>query len=144
VEEKKVLLAAGGDTDLLNAFPGISDDRKMYVPIGHVRDYPYIFSNFDILLVPLRDINYNLCKSDLPLLEAGIRRIPWIATDIPAFQDWSVGGILAQNKGDWYTALRKLIKNEELRKALGESGRQKAEQREGDIVAQRWIEVFTS
>lgn len=144
VEEKQVLLVAGGDMDLLNAFTGILDDRKMFVPIGQARDYPFVFSNFDILLVPLRDIKYNLCKTDLPLLEAGIRHIPWVATDIPAFQEWGVGGILAAKKGDWYTALQKLIKNGELRKELGESGRQKAEQREGDVVAQRWIEVFTN
>jgi glycosyltransferase involved in cell wall biosynthesis len=127
---------------LNEAFSSIPDDRKMFVPSGLAKDYPYLLANFDILLMPLEENPFNTSRSDLPLMEAGIRRVPWLATPIPAVKAWDSGGLLVEKRADWYTQIRKLLKDADLRKQLGEAGRAKAEERESDVVVKRWQELL--
>jgi Tfp pilus assembly protein PilF len=141
-ETPEALLVIGGDMSLNEAFSSIPDDRKMYVPSGLVKDYPYLLANFDILLLPLEENPFNSSRPDLPLIEAGVRRIPWVATPIPAFTEWSEGGLLVEKRAGWYTQIRKLLKDADLRRQLGEAGRAKAEKRESDVVVKRWQEVL--
>ena len=136
------MLAVGGDMALYNAFEGIPETRKTYIPIGQVKDYPYLLANFDVLLIPLEKIPYNQTRSDLAILEAGIRRIPWIASSIPAYQEWHDGGILADSAADWEAALRKLLKEPAQRAELGGAGRAKAELREADASLHFWDEIL--
>jgi|GEM_PF-776796 len=137
-ESSEAMLVVGGDMALYDAFDGISEERKTYVPVGQVKDYPYLLANFDVLLVPLGQGEFNQNRSDLPLLEAGIRRIPWIASPNPAFQEWGFGGLFAIHEADWLVALRKLIGEPALRQELGGAGRQKAEGREADQMVRLW------
>ena len=141
-ETPEALLVIGGDMSLNEAFSSIPDDRKMFVPSGLAKDYPYLLANFDILLMPLEENPFNTSRSDLPLMEAGIRRVPWLATPIPAVKAWDSGGLLVEKRADWYTQIRKLLKDADLRKQLGEAGRAKAEERESDVVVKRWQELL--
>ena len=115
---------------LMEAFSNIREDRLLYLPVGRLDDYPYLLSNYDILLVPLQDNPYNAALPDLPLLEAGIRGLPWVATPVPSFQEWEAGGLFAEKNGGWYSAVKRLITNPDLRRQLGAAGKQKAEGRE--------------
>jgi glycosyltransferase involved in cell wall biosynthesis len=75
-------------------------------------------------------------------MEAGIRRIPWLATPIPAVKAWDSGGLLVEKRADWYAQIRKLLNDAGLRKQLGEAGRAKAEERESDVIVKRWQELL--
>jgi tetratricopeptide (TPR) repeat protein len=122
-------LVIAGDSTVFEMFDGISESRRLYLPAASPEDIPYVLSQFDILLIPLRDNLFNQAKSDLPLLEAGVLRIPWVAAPIPAFMEWKEGGLLAES-GEWCESITRLVNNEKLRIRLGESGRIKAENRE--------------
>ena len=51
-------------------------------------------------ILHLRSKPFNLSLSDRLLMEAGIRRIPRVASSIPAFVDWSVGDLIARDARD--------------------------------------------
>jgi hypothetical protein len=71
-------------------------------------------------------------------MEAGVRRIPWVASGLPAYREWDGGGILIKKPADWHDALATLTTDARLRKSLGEEGRAKAEERE----ISRWVEKW--
>jgi Flp pilus assembly protein TadD len=139
-ERPQALLAVGEDFSLYQSFASLSDARRLFIPAGRTEDYPYLLAHFDILLVPLYDDLFNQARSDLPLLGAGARGIPWVATPIAAFQAWGAGGLFAGQRGDWYTALKRLLDDAELRRDLGEAGRRKAAERESGQMLRLWQE----
>ncbi len=141
-EEKDLMLVVGGDVSLAEAFGAIDDDHKMFVPFGQVKDYPYLLANFDVLLLPYQASDYNERRADIPLLEAGIRRIPWIATSNPAFRAWGTGGLFVEKGQDWYELLKKVVRDSGLRTDLGNAGRRKAEEREAEKIMPRWREIL--
>jgi Flp pilus assembly protein TadD/glycosyltransferase involved in cell wall biosynthesis len=141
--DPRVLLVIGGDPELFEAFSRIAKSRCMFLPTGRAEDYPYMLANFDILLAPLRNTAYNQSHSDLPLLEAGIRGIPWVASPLPAFREWEAGGLFAARSSDWLPAIKKLANNATLRQELGSAGRAKAEERESSRLAARWLQVLS-
>lgn len=142
-EEKDAMLVVGGDISLAEAFGAISDERKMYVPFGQVKDYPFLLANFDVLLLPYAANDYNQHRSDVPLMEAGIRRIPWIANPNPAFRAWSSGGIFQESGQDWYEALKTIVKDARKRAELGQAGRSKADERRAEKVMARWQDILS-
>jgi len=141
-ENDHILLTIGGDMRISDAFTGIPEKRKMFIPIGHAHDYPYLLAYYDILLIPLYKSEYDQSLSDQSLLEAGIRRIPWIASPNPAFKAWDVGGMFAEKKGDWYTLLRQLTKDDSLRVTLGQAGRLNSDKREAKQMVGNWEKVI--
>ena len=137
-ENPKVLLAIGADLKLYQAFSAVSEEQKLFIPLSTLDELPFLLSNFDILLFPQPDTAFTRMMGDLSLLHAGIRRIPWIAPALPAYKDWAAGGVLVEKAGDWYQALRGLVKDASSRKELGEAGRKKAEEREMHVMLQSW------
>ncbi|NMC12560.1 MAG: tetratricopeptide repeat protein [Chloroflexi bacterium] len=125
----QVQLIIAGDANAYEMLDGISETRRQFLPAANPEDYPYILSQFDVQLIPLKDNLFNQAKSDLPLLEAGVLRLPWIASSINAFQEWSEGGLLAE-AGQWGDAVDRLFNDEQYRLDLGTRGRIKAENRE--------------
>jgi Flp pilus assembly protein TadD/glycosyltransferase involved in cell wall biosynthesis len=134
VPETQLVIA--GDPEVYAAFSAVPETRRLYVPMMAFADYPYTLAYFDILLAPLRDTSFNRAKSDLKLLEAGIRRIPWVASDVPAYRAWGEGGLLATT--DWLGPLGRLATDAQLRTTLGEAGRGKADTREARAIAAAW------
>jgi tripartite-type tricarboxylate transporter receptor subunit TctC len=65
-----------------------------------------------------------------------------LATPIPAVKAWDSGGVLVEKRANWYALIRKLLKDADLRKQLGEAGRTKAEERESDVIVKRWQELL--
>jgi glycosyltransferase involved in cell wall biosynthesis len=143
-EDEQILLAIGGEMGLSDAFSGISEKRKTFIPFGHATDYPYLLAHYDILLIPLLENDYDQSLSDQPLLEAGIRRVAWLASPNPAFLEWNAGGFFIEKKGDWYAKLRQLVRDNQLRAELGAAGRQKAESREIAFMLPLWENVLAS
>jgi Flp pilus assembly protein TadD len=126
-------LVIAGDSAAYELFDGISESRRLFLPAANPEDIPYVLSQFDILLIPFRDNLFNQAKSDLALLEAGVLRIPWVATPIQSYKEWGEGGIFAETAEEWCEAITRLVNDEKLGLELGEKGRVKAEDREKEI-----------
>ena len=142
-DNKKALLVIAGDLKALEPFKKLPDDQKTFLPFTGIDDYPYLMSQFDALLMPLKKTAYNNAKPDTRLMEAGVRRIPWIASRIPSFEDWNVGGLFA-GKSTWYESLKKIYLNEDLRIELGEAGRRKAEERLAAYVTTTFTDLVNN
>jgi Flp pilus assembly protein TadD len=136
--DKGCVLIIGGDRAVYDMFSMLPDAQRAFIDLVPYADYPTMLSQFDILLAPLRDVLFNRSKSDIKLMEAGVRRIPWVAPGLPAYREWDSGGILIKKPADWHEALATLTTDPRLRKSLGEEGRAKAEERE----ISRWVEKW--
>lgn len=128
-ENPRSMLMIAGDAGAYEAFGSLSENRKLFLPFPEVGEIPYLLAQFDVLLVPWRNIPYNQAKSDLALVEAGASQVPWVASSIPAYRDWAVGGILAEKAGDWFAALNQLASGKAREKELGAQGQTAAEAR---------------
>jgi tetratricopeptide (TPR) repeat protein len=132
-----------GDAQAYRLFDGLPENRRLYIPLVGHDEFPYLLSQLDILLVPLRNLPYNLSLPDTILMQAGARGIPWLATPIPSFYDWKAGGILTENIGDeWHLNLRHLVMEQELRSSLGRAGREAARSREMERLGKLWLEAI--
>jgi len=137
-----VRLVIGGEPAAFSAFDALPEQRRLFLPLPLFEDYPYLLAHFDVVLAPMRETRYNQAKSDLRLVEAGVRRIPWVASPTPAHAEWGVGGLLADKPGEWLQALKKLVNDGALRQTLGRAGRQKAETRESARLAETWQAIL--
>jgi glycosyltransferase involved in cell wall biosynthesis len=127
-----------GNTQAFQLFDTLPQNRKLFLPQVSPEEYPYIFSQIDILLVPLGNQPFYLSQSDQVLVEAGARRIPWIASPLPAVTSWKQGGALATSPEEWHSYLRQLIVDENLRHWMGETGQQLAHTREASQLMVKW------
>ncbi|MBI3761087.1 MAG: tetratricopeptide repeat protein [Chloroflexi bacterium] len=141
-ESPNILLVVGGDAAVYESFSALPESRRLFLPMVPYEDYPFLLAHFDILLAPLRDNAFNQAKSDIKLLEAGVRRIPWVASPLPAYRAWGEGGLFAEKPEDWYAALKRLVEDAALRQELGEAGRRKAEERESAHLAEAWLNLL--
>ena len=130
-----------GDLDVYRLFESVHDDRKLFLPPAGREDYPYIFSQMDILLAPLQNTTFNQLKTDRRLLEAGIRKIPWVASPIKSYTQWGKGGLLAETQESWYSQIKRIIMDPTLKVMLGEKGHQQALSREMDHFQQKLNEL---
>ncbi len=137
VEIPEALLVAAGDHQLLAEFSDLPEDKKMFIPLGSLENYPYTYTHFDLLLVPGSKHSFYQSQSDLAVLEAGIRKIPWLADPRPSFKNWDVGGVLIENQ-EWYSAVMDLYQNPQKRIRLGSKGYEKAKQRDSYLIQQLW------
>jgi glycosyltransferase involved in cell wall biosynthesis len=135
-------LVISGDIQVYQLFESLPEPRRLYLPPVAQDDYPYLLGQMDILLVPARNIPYNRSLSDRRLLEAGARSIPWIASPLPGYVEWRDGGFIANTPDEWYSNLRQLVMNKELRLSLGKAGHQRAESRETNQVALYWLDII--
>jgi glycosyltransferase involved in cell wall biosynthesis len=131
-----------GNPGAYRLFENLPESRRLYLPVVSHEEFPYLLSQLDIMLVPLRNLPYNLSLPDTILMEAGARGIPWIASEIPAFRRWSAGGILCESLEEWHLNLRHLVMDADLRLSLGKAGREAARSREMDQVGKQWLQVI--
>ena len=106
-------------------------------------EFPYLLSQLDILLVPLRETPYNISLPDTILVEAGARALPWIASPIPSFRNWITGGIIPESLEEWHLNMRQLIMDQGFCKRLGKAGRNAALTREMDQVGKLWLDLIS-
>ena len=131
-----------GSPQAYRLFENLPENRRMYLPEVAHEEYPYLLSQIDILLVPLRTISYNNSLPDTMLMEVGARGIPWIASPISSFRHWQAGGIISESLDEWHPNLRHLIMDDDFRRSLGEAGKQAASSREMNYLGRLWLETI--
>jgi tetratricopeptide (TPR) repeat protein len=129
-----------GNPQAYRLFESLPENRRLYLPVVAHEEFPYLLSQLDILLVPLRNLPYNLSLPDTALVEAGARGIPWLASPTPAFRRWKAGGILCESPDDWHLNLRHLVMDDDLRQTLGTAGKNAARAREMSQLGPLWLE----
>jgi glycosyltransferase involved in cell wall biosynthesis len=131
-----------GDPQAYRLFDSLPENRRMYLPVVAHDEFPFLLSQLDILLVPLRNLPYNLSLPDTILMEAGARGVPWVASPTPAFRSWHGGGIICEKLDEWHLNLRHLVMDSELRYNLGKTGKYAARLREMNQLGKLWLEVI--
>lgn len=133
-----------GNPQAYRLFDGLPENRRMYIPFVADEEFPYLLSQLDVLLVPLRNQPYNLTLPDTMLMQAGARGVPWLASAIPSFREWLNGGVIVESTDDeWHLNLRHLVTDQELRKKLGKAGKAAAKSREMEYVGKLWLDVIS-
>jgi hypothetical protein len=117
-----------GDLDLLRPFAGefqwvhgghadwmlplsveIGTEDVETIGGAFIDGYPELFK-FDMGVVPLNDVPFNLGKSNLKGLEYAASGIPFVASNLGEYRDLHAGGIglLASNEVEWASHLHRL------------------------------------
>ncbi len=131
-----------GEPQAYRLFDGLPENRRLYLPMVSHEEFPYLLSQLDILTVPLRSIPYNVSQPDTLLVEAGAKGVPWVASPIPAFRKWAAGGVIPESLEEWHLSLRQLVMDREYCRGLGRNGRNAAEAREMNRMAELWLDVI--
>jgi glycosyltransferase involved in cell wall biosynthesis len=143
-----VRVVIGGDPEIYDYLSPIPEMHKLFLPHVPYGMYPHILTYMDILLAPLVNDTFNQAKSDIKCVDAGVRHMPWVASRLPAYEDWGKGGILVDsnkgstNTGKWMEAIMSLVFDAELRKSLGEEGWAKANGREQNNIVDLWEPIL--
>lgn len=132
----KIFIA--GDPEIYLMLDKIPENRKLFIPPVENHIYPAIIGSFDIIITPLLDNKFNSSKSDIKLMEAGVRKIPWVASRAPNYLKWYEGGQFASSTDEWVEYLSDFVRSFPCRRRYGEAGYQKALTRESRELAKKW------
>lgn len=119
----QVKLIFMGDLRFKDLFPGFNVECYLGVPFDA---YPSKLRalRLDIGIAPLRDTEFNRCKSPIKTFEYGICGVPVIASKMGVYQaeiKEDKTGLLAYSDGTWLTYLEILVDDVKRRKKLGEA-----------------------
>lgn len=121
-------------------------ERLRWVPPQPFDWHPRVYSLFDINLAPLEVTSFNVCKSDLRLIEGGAHGVPYVASKIAPYLEFhkrngGIGGHLASTPSEWIERVSKLIDGE--RDARGQSlQRYVREARSLTVSAGQWQAAY--
>lgn len=133
-------LAIIGSQPAYQLFQGaVPADRLLYLPYLSEEDYPALLNGVDIAIAPARSHPFHQAMSDRVVCEAGIKRIAWVASPVPAYEQWQAGGLIARSLDEWHAHLRQLITDNDVRITLGRDGYMKAREREFHNIARQWL-----
>ena len=102
-------------------FPEERIERRPFLPW---QDLPDLLANVDVNLAPLEDTIFNRAKSENKWVEAGLVKVPTVASNLGAFAECvtdGVDGLLCSTPDEWYEALTRLYEDEDLRRRIGEA-----------------------
>lgn len=141
-EFERAQLILIGNQPAYRLFDGVPENRRLFVPAYSTTEAPYLLSQIDLLLLPFRSVPFNQSQSDRLLVQAGVKRIPWIASPFPAAVAWQAGGMIARSQDEWHDLLRHLTMDGEYRRDLQEEGFAAAVQREAEHIGPKWLQVI--
>ncbi len=141
-EFPRTQLVIAENPEVFQLFENLPDNRKLFLPEVSQEDFPYTLGQLDILTIPLRNIPFNYSIPDTTLMQAGIKKVVWVASNLPAASDWNNGGLLASSNDEWHTNLRQLVMDEEMRQKLSEAGYRKSQEREAAHLVFYWQQVI--
>lgn len=137
-EFQDVRLVIIGDMNAYKLFDSLPLERRIFLPEIDEEESPMLFNQVDILAVPYRNIPFNCSLSDRPVMMAGVKGVPWVASNIPSISAWGSGGLVARSQEEWHANLRHLVMDETLRRTLGAEGKKAAAGREMDTMRSVW------
>lgn len=153
IENPKAIFAFCGNRDLSVLWKrsiGIRDYQFAYMPGAEFDGYQSRISQFDIGVAPLRDTEFNRCKSDLRLLEYGAWGVPYVASDVAPYRRFAeqsgfVGGDLAANPKDWHWQLMSLAYEANRREKYGRLIKQYVREHRGHYACgEAWETALSS
>lgn len=86
--------------------------------------FPVYMDEADIMVVPLMENRYNICKSDIKFLESATALKPGVFSDVRPYRETikhGINGYLAHTPEEWYNSLKELIDSVEKRKEIGQN-----------------------
>jgi len=124
-EEADARLVIVGHLDI-GEFPGLTPFMEQIdvLPICHWNQLPAVISGVDINLIPLELTPFNEGKSNLKYYEAGLLKVPSIASPTRIHRENITpghNGLLAQTTEEWYASLKELITQPGRRERIGEN-----------------------
>lgn len=141
-----VVIVIGACTDIYEDLRKVKEHQRLFLPGVDYGAYPAMLGWFDILLAPLRNSYFNRAKSDIKLVEAGAKKIPWIASPLPMYIEWDAqetsGFFADDDERSWYEAISRLINDPVLREQKGAAGFALAAQREQGNM-DTWVKVLS-
>ena len=139
----QTMIHIGGDLAIYDYFKTVPESQKLYTPMLPFNLYPTMLGYWDLLLAPLIDDEFNRGKSDIKLVDAVAKGIPWVASYVTPYLDW-FGGIYATHEEDWKQALGSLFCDPALRRNLVAIGQHRAEEREMGNLVMDWFSAVRS
>jgi len=137
-----VMISIAGDLEIYKHFVNVPDNQKLFMPMIPYQFYPTLLSTWDILLAPLEDTHFNRGKSDIKLVDACAKGIPFVASDMPVYSNWSGGGTTVIGEEGWYNAITQFIEDSSLCETIGKQGKVAAKLREMTRLAKQWNKVI--
>jgi glycosyltransferase involved in cell wall biosynthesis len=139
---RQAQLVIGGDSDIYERFDFMGDERRQFLGYMQYEDYPSMYRYFDVLVAPLEDNLFNRGKSDIKLVEAGARGIPWLASPTGAYWSWELlgAGRLCETTEQWYEGLN-FYSNMSNNVAAGKRGREAVRDRTAVGAGAVWIDL---
>lgn len=116
---KFVITQYGGDEKDNEIFKG---EGFIHLPMLPPFLYGSYYKGVDICLAPLKDNIWNRCKSEIKMVEAGMNSKAFIGQDYGIYSEHiehGKTGLLVKDDNDWYTYIKRLILNKDLRVTLG-------------------------
>ena len=104
-------------------FQPIENELYQRIWTKSVGQYAKNYDHIDVSLAPLLDHKFNNCKSELKFIEAFPRKIAMVASDVIPYNVVGMhnkNSLLCRDERDFTKSIKKLVKNPELRKDLGE------------------------
>jgi glycosyltransferase involved in cell wall biosynthesis len=83
--------------------------------------YANYYDNVDVCLAPLDRIVFNSCRSELKYVEAGVKKKVFIGENFTPYAEdieHGVTGMLVDTPEEWYSCMRQVILNKDLRDTL--------------------------
>lgn len=120
-KHKNLYLKVVGILDIPEQLNDYSD-RIIFEKFTDWTNLPEIISNVDVNLAPLVSSIFNEAKSENKWMEAGLVKVPTIASNVGAFNEVIVherNGILCDSAKDWLYYLDKLIVDSSYRSRIG-------------------------
>lgn len=127
-ENKKVKLILAGPLDVEDKLQEFKNQIETLPRVSRNKYYNNLWK-CDINLVPL-ELNNPFCesKSEIKFIEAGVLKIPTIATCNQTYREVITdgeNGLLASSRQEWEEKIQMLLQNKDLRVKLGEKAREK-------------------
>ena len=98
-------------------------DRVEKFPMLPAGEFLWEMAHCDIAIAPLADVPFNHYKSQVKYLEAGLLRLPFVAspTVYANYVEQDRTGIIADSQQEWQAALNTLVSDPKRRRELGEA-----------------------
>lgn len=139
-----VRLVEAGDAGLVDSVTAPLAQR-LYLGTLPFASHPLLLHQFDIVLAPLADTPFARAKSNIRCMTAGLVGAPVVASPVGAYRDYvedGVNGYLCETPAEWHAALRTLVADPTLRRAMGARNRERAREFAIARHVERWMDVY--